>query len=166
MIRAFLIAIEPMPLLIFEQFCWAIFSATSRRRTLGVGQFQRIIFANLTAPVRVRYECSSWVRMAPYRVLGMQAIAYRWRGKRGCSEKAGCSGLDGSIGVSTLSIVERFPEQFRVVALAAGKNLSKLKEQVVLFQPEIVSLTSEADAKDLRAQLPNFRGEIYGATGA
>lgn len=69
-------------------------------------------------------------------------------------------GSTGSIGVSTLSIVERFPEQFRVVALAAGKNLSKLKEQVLLFQPKVVSLTSEADAKDLRAQLPNFRGEI------
>lgn len=69
-------------------------------------------------------------------------------------------GSTGSIGVSTLAIVERFPERFRVVALAAGKNLSKLKEQVLRFQPTIVSLTSEADAKDLRLQLPDFRGEI------
>ena len=75
-------------------------------------------------------------------------------------------GSTGSIGVSTLSIVERFPERFRVVALAAGKNLSKLKEQVSLFQPEIVSLASEEDAKDLRLQLPDFRGEIlWGEAG-
>jgi 1-deoxy-D-xylulose-5-phosphate reductoisomerase len=75
-------------------------------------------------------------------------------------KKLAILGSTGSIGVSTLSIVERFPERFRVVALAAGKNLSKLKEQVSLFRPEVVSLSSEADAKDLRAQLPNFRGEI------
>lgn len=75
-------------------------------------------------------------------------------------KKLSILGSTGSIGVSTLAVVERFPDQFRVVALAAGKNLSKLKEQVCLFQPEVVSLTEEADARDLRAQLPDFRGEI------
>jgi 1-deoxy-D-xylulose-5-phosphate reductoisomerase len=69
-------------------------------------------------------------------------------------------GSTGSIGVTTLSLVERFPGRFRVVALAAGKNLAKLKEQVRLFQPEVVSLTDEADAENLRAQLPEFRGDI------
>lgn len=75
-------------------------------------------------------------------------------------KKLAVLGSTGSIGVSTLSLVEHFPEQFQVVALAAGKNLSKLKEQVSLFQPAVVSLTSEADARDLRVQLPHFRGEI------
>jgi 1-deoxy-D-xylulose-5-phosphate reductoisomerase len=75
-------------------------------------------------------------------------------------KKLAVLGSTGSIGVSTLSIVERFPDQFRVVALAAGKNLSKLKEQVSRFQPEVVSLSSEQDARDLRLQLPDFRGEI------
>jgi 1-deoxy-D-xylulose-5-phosphate reductoisomerase len=75
-------------------------------------------------------------------------------------------GSTGSIGVSTLSIVERFPERFRVVSLAAGKNLQRLKEQVQRFQPQVVSLTSETDARDLRFQLPEFRGEILcGDTG-
>ncbi|MCS6927020.1 MAG: 1-deoxy-D-xylulose-5-phosphate reductoisomerase [Candidatus Binatia bacterium] len=69
-------------------------------------------------------------------------------------------GSTGSIGVTTLSLVERFPDRFRVVALAAGKNLAKLKEQVRRFQPEVVSLMEEADAESLRAQLPEFRGEI------
>jgi len=75
-------------------------------------------------------------------------------------KKLAILGSTGSIGISTLSLVEHFPDQFRVVALAAGKNLAKLKEQVLRFRPEIVSLASEMDAKDLRLQLPNFRGEI------
>jgi 1-deoxy-D-xylulose-5-phosphate reductoisomerase len=81
-------------------------------------------------------------------------------------KKLAVLGSTGSIGVSTLSVVERFSDRFSVVALAAGKNLTKLKEQVRRFQPEIVSLTSAADAKDLRAQLPEFRGEVlWGAEG-
>jgi len=81
-------------------------------------------------------------------------------------KKLAVLGSTGSIGVSTLSIVERFPERFSVVALAAGKNLSKLKEQVNKFQPEIVSLANEKDAKALRLQLPDFHGEIlWGDTG-
>jgi len=69
-------------------------------------------------------------------------------------------GSTGSIGISTLSLVEHFPDRFRIVALAAGKNLEKLREQVLRFRPEVVSLASEKDAKTLRLQLPNFRGEI------
>ena len=81
-------------------------------------------------------------------------------------KKLAVLGSTGSIGMTTLSIVERFPDRFHVVALAAGKNLPKLKEQVCLFQPEVVSLTSEADARTLRAQLPAFGGEIlWGAAG-
>jgi 1-deoxy-D-xylulose-5-phosphate reductoisomerase len=75
-------------------------------------------------------------------------------------KKLAVLGSTGSIGVSTLSLVEQFPDRFQVVALAAGKNLTKLKEQVHFFHPAVVSLTSEADARDLRTQLPHFRGEI------
>jgi 1-deoxy-D-xylulose-5-phosphate reductoisomerase len=74
-------------------------------------------------------------------------------------------GSTGSIGVSTLSLVEQFPDRFRVAALAAGKNLVKLKEQVLRFRPEVVSLTSEADMRDLRSQLPEFPGEVLWGEG-
>src|SRR5207247_10631694 len=81
-------------------------------------------------------------------------------------KKLAILGSTGSIGATTLSIVERFPDRFCVVALAAGKNLAKLKEQVRRFQPEVVSLMCEADARTLRAQLPGFHGEILcGAEG-
>ena len=79
-------------------------------------------------------------------------------------KKLAVLGSTGSIGVSTLAIVEQFPDRFSVVALAAGKNLAKLKEQVQRFKPAVVSLTSEADARDLRSQLGNFRGEIVWGT--
>ena len=75
-------------------------------------------------------------------------------------------GSTGSIGVSTLDIVRRFPEKFRVVALAAGKNLTQLIEQIKSFQPLLVSLSQEEDAKRLRQELPDFEGDIvWGADG-
>jgi 1-deoxy-D-xylulose-5-phosphate reductoisomerase len=81
-------------------------------------------------------------------------------------KKLAVLGSTGSIGVSTLSIVEQFPDQFQAVALAAGKNLVKLKEQTLQFKPTLVSVASAADAQDLRTQLPGFRGEIlYGTEG-
>jgi len=81
-------------------------------------------------------------------------------------KKLSVLGSTGSIGVSTLTIAEQFPDRFRVVALAAGKNLTKLKEQIHLFKPELVSLTNEADARDLRSQVGEFRGEIvWGSDG-
>jgi 1-deoxy-D-xylulose-5-phosphate reductoisomerase len=81
-------------------------------------------------------------------------------------KKLAVLGSTGSIGVTTLSLVEQFPDRFHVVALAAGKNLTKLSEQIRLFQPALVSVTSEADAKVLRLQFPEFRGEIlFGPEG-
>lgn len=81
-------------------------------------------------------------------------------------KKLSVLGSTGSIGVSTLMIAEQFPDRFRVVALAAGKNLTKLKEQIRLFKPELVSLTNEADVQDLRSQVGEFRGEIvWGSDG-
>ena len=75
-------------------------------------------------------------------------------------------GSTGSIGVSTLDIIGRFPEKFRVVALAAGKNLTRLTAQIKSFQPLLVSLSQEEDAKKLRQELPDFEGDIvWGADG-
>ncbi len=73
-------------------------------------------------------------------------------------------GSTGSIGVTTLSIVERFPEQFQVVALAAGRNVAKLVEQIQYFQPDLVSLANEDDARALKEQLPHFGGTILCGT--
>ena len=48
-------------------------------------------------------------------------------------------GSTGSIGQQTLDVVRALPEHFRVVGLAAGKNIDLLAEQVGEFRPQVVS---------------------------
>ncbi len=64
-------------------------------------------------------------------------------------------GSTGSIGRSTLSVVESYPERFSVVSLAAGRNLEATFEQAVRWKPRLVSLASEANAEILRSRLKN-----------
>ncbi|MDR4494930.1 MAG: 1-deoxy-D-xylulose-5-phosphate reductoisomerase [Nitrospirales bacterium] len=64
-------------------------------------------------------------------------------------------GSTGSIGASTLDIVSKFPEDFRVVGLAAGSKASELAEQIRLFRPEVVALSSPQAAKTLRTMIGN-----------
>ena len=62
-------------------------------------------------------------------------------------------GSTGSIGRSTLSIVESYPERFRVLTLAAGKNLEAAYEQARRWRPRVVSMAGESDAEQLRSRL-------------
>ena len=39
-------------------------------------------------------------------------------------------GSTGTIGANTLALVDRFPDRYQVVTLAAGRNLEKLREQI------------------------------------
>jgi 1-deoxy-D-xylulose-5-phosphate reductoisomerase len=69
-------------------------------------------------------------------------------------------GCTGSIGVTTLDIVARFPERFEVVAVAAGKNVERLAEQVRRFRPGLVAVGDGAAAAALRRLVPEYRGEV------
>ena len=62
-------------------------------------------------------------------------------------------GSTGSIGTQTLEIVEEFPEQFKVVALTAGRNIDLVVKQILKYQPEVVALAEEALVPELRQQL-------------
>jgi 1-deoxy-D-xylulose-5-phosphate reductoisomerase len=62
-------------------------------------------------------------------------------------------GSTGSIGRSTLSVAESYPDRFQIVALAAGKNLDTAFEQARRWRPRIVSMASERDADLLRSRL-------------
>ncbi len=62
-------------------------------------------------------------------------------------------GSTGSVGEQSLAVVDSFPERYRVVALAAGRNVAKLAEQVERFRPELVSVAEPAGADDLRSRL-------------
>ncbi|HVN87545.1 MAG TPA: 1-deoxy-D-xylulose-5-phosphate reductoisomerase [Candidatus Binatia bacterium] len=70
-------------------------------------------------------------------------------------------GSTGSIGVTTLDVVGRFPDRFRVESLAAGKNVERLAEQVERFRPRIVAVADAAAAQAFRAAAPDFAGELH-----
>ena len=76
-------------------------------------------------------------------------------------------GSTGSIGVSTLDIVEKNPGKFKVTALAAGRNVRLLARQIAKFHPEIVAVQSVQDAGRLQQILgPKNRLPIlYDGTG-
>jgi len=62
-------------------------------------------------------------------------------------------GSTGSIGRSTLSVVETYPERFEVIALAAGRNIDAAFEQARRWKPQLLSVADEQDAETLRTQL-------------
>jgi 1-deoxy-D-xylulose-5-phosphate reductoisomerase len=62
-------------------------------------------------------------------------------------------GSTGSIGQSTLSIVEQFPERYSVATLAAGRNIDEAFAQVVRWRPKVISLATEDIAGQLSARL-------------
>jgi len=62
-------------------------------------------------------------------------------------------GSTGSIGRSTLSVAESYPDRFQIVALAAGANLDAAFEQAQRWRPRVVSMASEEGANALRARL-------------
>jgi 1-deoxy-D-xylulose-5-phosphate reductoisomerase len=62
-------------------------------------------------------------------------------------------GSTGSIGRSTLSVAESYPDRFQIVALAAGANLDAAFEQACRWRPRILSMASEPDSDALRARL-------------
>ena len=69
-------------------------------------------------------------------------------------------GSTGSIGQSTLSIVEQFPDRYQVASLAAGRNLDEAFAQTVRWRPKVVSLATEELSAELAARL-----ESAGVTG-
>jgi 1-deoxy-D-xylulose-5-phosphate reductoisomerase len=62
-------------------------------------------------------------------------------------------GSTGSIGVSTLDVVGRHPEKYRVHALVAGSNVGLLVQQIERFRPEIVVTATEETHKNLTTRL-------------
>jgi 1-deoxy-D-xylulose-5-phosphate reductoisomerase len=62
-------------------------------------------------------------------------------------------GSTGSIGRSTLSVVESFPDRFQVVTLAAGRNLELAFEQAQRWRPRVISVAAESHAQNLKTRL-------------
>ncbi|MEM7062277.1 MAG: 1-deoxy-D-xylulose-5-phosphate reductoisomerase [Cyanobacteria bacterium P01_B01_bin.77] len=65
-------------------------------------------------------------------------------------------GSTGSIGTQTLDIVEHHPDKFRLVGIAAGRNVALLAEQVHQFKPEIVAIRDESKLTELKEALADL----------
>ncbi|MFV0447505.1 MAG: 1-deoxy-D-xylulose-5-phosphate reductoisomerase [Vibrio sp.] len=66
-------------------------------------------------------------------------------------------GATGSIGASTLKVVKENPEQFDIVALAAGVNVEKMRELCQIWQPQYAVMASAEAAKQLATQLTDLK---------
>ncbi len=71
-------------------------------------------------------------------------------------------GSTGSIGRNALEVVALHDHEFKIVGLAAGRNLELLAEQTQKFKPEIVSLQRESDIRAFRSLCAYVPDEIVG----
>jgi 1-deoxy-D-xylulose-5-phosphate reductoisomerase len=78
-------------------------------------------------------------------------------------------GSTGSIGTSTLDIIERYPDRFRVASLAAGRNVDAAFEQCVRWRPRVASVATEELAGSLASRLKSAGVSgvevVYGTEG-
>lgn len=79
-------------------------------------------------------------------------------------------GSTGSIGKSALEVIARFPEEFKVVGLTAGRNISLLASQIKQFRPVAVAVSDEKACSELKTylsshDLPNCPGLTCGTRG-
>jgi len=79
-------------------------------------------------------------------------------------------GSTGSIGTSTLSIVETFPDRYSVVSLAAGANIDSVFAQCLRWRPRVVSVATDVLAADLSQRLKSEGSTsievVWGSAGA
>lgn len=65
-------------------------------------------------------------------------------------------GSTGSIGTQTLDIVAQYPDQFRIVGLAAGRNVEMLAQQIRQFRPEIVAICAVEKLPELKEAIADL----------
>lgn len=75
-------------------------------------------------------------------------------------KKIAILGSTGSIGTQTLDVVREHSDELQVVALAAGTNKERLKEQIKEFHPKLVSLSDEKKAQELKEELAREQVEV------
>tara|TARA_B100001123_G_scaffold133321_1_gene154500 strand:+ start:2446 stop:3597 length:1152 start_codon:yes stop_codon:yes gene_type:complete len=74
-------------------------------------------------------------------------------------------GSTGSIGTSTCKVVEDLPDDIELVGLAAGRNISLLREQVEKFKPRCICVTEQAAAKELSNEYDGMPEVFWGSDG-
>ena len=79
-------------------------------------------------------------------------------------------GSTGSIGRQCLDVVDSLPGRFEVVSIAAGSNVELVAEQIARHKPKVVSVGTEAAARELCAHIENHKAAepieiLFGAEG-
>lgn len=65
-------------------------------------------------------------------------------------------GSTGSIGTQTLDIAEQYPDEFRIVGLAAGRNVTLLAQQIRQFRPKIAAICDPEKLPELQAAIADL----------
>ena len=76
-------------------------------------------------------------------------------------KKIAVLGSTGSIGTNALRVIESNPDKYRLVALAAGRNIDLLLQQIEKFQPEAVAMIDGDLAERLKSRLDNTGPAVY-----
>jgi 1-deoxy-D-xylulose-5-phosphate reductoisomerase len=74
-------------------------------------------------------------------------------------------GSTGSIGTQAIDVITSLPGEFRVVALAAGRNVPHLVAQAQALRPELVAVAEEVDAAAVASRLPAATRVVFGRDG-
>ena len=69
-------------------------------------------------------------------------------------------GSTGSIGISTLKVIDRFSNQFRVLGLTANDNCKLLKKQIARYRPAYVAV-NRAKVESLRSQIDSRKTKVF-----
>ena len=72
-------------------------------------------------------------------------------------------GSTGSIGTQTLEVLD-YLKEYEVLALAAGKNVQLLAQQIEKYRPERVNVQREEDVKFIKSKFPNLE-VLWGLDG-
>ncbi|MBR2376818.1 MAG: 1-deoxy-D-xylulose-5-phosphate reductoisomerase [Clostridia bacterium] len=70
-------------------------------------------------------------------------------------------GSTGSIGRQVLNVVDRYPEKFKIVTMAAGSNAAIFNEQINKYKPTIATLSNPEKAVEITS-IPNGTSFYYG----
>ncbi|RDI47423.1 1-deoxy-D-xylulose-5-phosphate reductoisomerase [Falsibacillus pallidus] len=74
-------------------------------------------------------------------------------------------GATGSIGTQTLDVIRRNPEEYRLAAFSAGKNMELTRKIIDEFKPELVSVSDKDDCFALKSEFSSSTSFYHGEEG-
>ncbi|NQU66733.1 MAG: 1-deoxy-D-xylulose-5-phosphate reductoisomerase [Candidatus Marinimicrobia bacterium] len=81
-------------------------------------------------------------------------------------KKISILGSTGSIGTQALEVIKQHPDQFKVIALSAHRNIRLLIEQIKEFHPDTVCISDTALSEDIKNNLGKMCNDVlYGREG-